>query len=91
MRSFLAHLTMAITDTEIMSEIASIEIRTENKAILIDFVRVVRNEADPSSKGILSNYVPFNQLRLHLLQLTLYALHHLHYFSSVELCWGRRG
>ena len=85
---FLAHLSMAIAHAEIVSEVASVEVGAQNEAVLVYFVRVVRNEADTCSEGILGDDVPFDQLRLDLLTFTLDARHHL---DDLPLKFGRRG
>lgn len=87
-RGFLAHLSMAIAHAEIVSEVASVEVWAQNEAVLVHFVRVVRNEADTCSEGILGDDVPFDQLRLDLLTFTLDARHHL---DDLPLKFGRRG
>ena len=88
MRGFLAHLSMAIAHAEIVSEIASVEVGAQNEAVLVHFVRVIRNEANTCSEGILCDDVPFNQLRLDLLTFPLNARHH---FDDLPLKFGRRG
>lgn len=64
---------MAIANTEIVSKVASVEVWAQNEAVLVHFVRVVRDEADTCSEGILCDHVPFDQLRLDLLTFTLDA------------------
>ena len=87
-RGFLAHLSMAIAHAEIVSEVASVEVWAQNEAVLVHFVRVVWNEADTCSEGILGDDVPFDQLRLDLLTFTLDARQH---HDDLPLKFGRRG
>ena len=84
----VALCAMAIAHAEIVSEVASVEVWAQNEAVLVHFVRVVRNEADTCSEGILGDDVPFDQLRLDLLTFTLDARHHL---DDLPLKFGRRG
>lgn len=59
-RSFLPILPMAITDTKIVSEVAAIEVRTQNKGVLVDLVGVVRNESHSGCECVFSDYVSLN-------------------------------
>ena len=51
---------MAIAYTEIVSKVTSVEVGAKNEAVLVNFVRVVRNEADTCGKGILCDNIPFD-------------------------------
>lgn len=62
---------MSVTDTKVMSEITSVQIRAQDEAVLVDFIRVVRDKSDPRCECILSDHVSLNQLRLYMLQLVL--------------------
>lgn len=73
MRGFLPHLSVAVANAEIVSEVAPIQVGAENEAVLVDFVRIVRNEPNSSSEGVLRNHVPLNQLRFDMLALRLQA------------------
>jgi len=53
---------MTITDTKVVTEIASIQIWTENEAVLINLVRVIWNVSHTSCKGVFCNHVSFYKL-----------------------------
>ncbi len=59
MRGFFAILTMAVTYTEVVSEIAPIHVRVEYKGILVLFSRIIRYKTYTSSKSIFSYHVSF--------------------------------
>jgi len=56
---------MPIAHAEIMSEVAPVQVGTQNEAVLVHLVGVVGDEPDASCECVLSNHVPLNQLRLH--------------------------
>jgi hypothetical protein len=56
---------MPITHSEVVSEVAPIEVGIQNETILVDLVRVVGDEAYSSCKGILGNHIPLYILRSH--------------------------
>jgi len=66
MGSFLAHLSMAITNSEVMPEITPIQVGTQNERILVLFVRVIRDETHSRRESILGYDVSFDELRFHL-------------------------
>jgi hypothetical protein len=74
-------LSVSITDTKVMPEIAAIKIRAKYETILIDFVRVVRNKTNSCCESILSNYIPFNEHGLK--RLAVAKRHSL----CVHFCW----
>jgi hypothetical protein len=51
---------MAIAHTEIVSKVAPVEVRAQNEAVLVHLVRVVGDEADTCSEGILCDHIPFD-------------------------------
>jgi hypothetical protein len=63
---------MAITDPEIVSEVA-IEVRIEDKAVLVLLIWVVRNIPDSGSKGIFSDHISFDILWREVNRLVLRA------------------
>ena len=63
-RGFLAVLAMAIAHAEVMAEVAAAKVGTQDEAILVDLVGVVRYEPDPSSEGILGDHVSLDELGL---------------------------
>ena len=56
-RSLLAVLAMAIAHAEVMAEVAAAKVGTQDEAILVDLVWVVRYEPDSGRKGILGDHV----------------------------------
>ena len=59
MRDILSVLSMAIIDTEVVSEITSIHIRRKNEAILVYFVRIVGDETYSGGEGVLCDNISF--------------------------------
>jgi len=66
MGCFLAHLSMTITHSEVMPEIAPIQVRAQNERILVLLVRIIRDETHSRSESIFSYDVSLNELRFHL-------------------------
>lgn len=60
-RHLSAILTMPITNAKVVSEVAIIEVRNENKRVLVYFIRIIRNHANTSSKRVFRDYIPFNE------------------------------
>ncbi len=56
---------MAVAHAEIVTEIAPVQVRTQDKAILVDLVRVVRYKPHARGEGVFSDDISLNQLRLH--------------------------
>jgi hypothetical protein len=50
-------MSMAVANSKHVSESALSEIRVQNEAVLILFLRIARHVADPRRKGVLSHYV----------------------------------
>ena len=51
---------MAIAHAEIVSKVAPVEVGAQNEAVLVHLVRVVGDEADTCSEGILCDHIPFD-------------------------------
>ncbi len=64
MGGLLAVLTMAVADAKVVAEVATSKVGAEDKAVLVDFVGVVWNEPYTRRKGVLSDHVPLDKLRL---------------------------
>ena len=78
---------MTITNTKIVSEVATVQIRAQNETVLVDFVRIVGNKSNSCCESILSYHVPLDQLWLYLFHLSFNAVHHFHDFA-LKLCWS---
>lgn len=55
---------MAIAHAEVVTEVAAIQVRAQDEAVLVDLVRVVRDKAYSSRKSVLGDHVAFDQHRL---------------------------
>lgn len=64
MGRFLSVLPVAVAHAEVMAEVAPAQIGTQDETILVHFVGVVGYKAHPSSEGVLSDHISFNELRL---------------------------
>lgn len=85
MWSFFPILAMAIANTKVMTKTASIQVWTQNEAILINLIRIIRNESNSCCKSILCDHISLNQ----------HWLNNLIHFPSwhsltMNLSWSRR-
>jgi len=88
---FLAVLSMAVTDPKVVSEVARIQIRVQNEAVLVYFIRVVGDVAHPGGKGVLRDHIPFNELRDHRVSVVWLAVEATPLPSVHDLGRGRGG
>jgi hypothetical protein len=56
-RDITAILSMTVTYSEIVPEVAVVHVRHQNERVLINLVRIVGNHAYPCGEGIFGNYV----------------------------------
>ena len=56
---------MPITDTEVVPEVASIQVGTQNEAVLIYFVGIIWDEPYPRCESILCDNISLDKLRSH--------------------------
>lgn len=74
MRDVFPILTVTITNTKVMSELASWQCWLQNETILVNFIRIVRNKADSCCKSILSNNVSFNESWEYILRIIKFII-----------------
>ena len=66
---------MTIADSEVMTEIASIQVWSQDVRILVHFVWVIWDKTDSSCESILSNDVSLYQLRFQVLLISYSTIH----------------